>query len=60
VIGQIARYMGWVKQKIAMGSMVEGVIVAKAISQNLRYSIAVIPNVSLFEYEVKFELRPAQ
>jgi endonuclease len=60
VIGQIARYMGWVKQKISMGSMVEGVIVAKAISQNLRYSIAVIPNVSLFEYEVKFELRPAQ
>jgi hypothetical protein len=39
---------------------VRGVIVAKTITENLRYSIAVVPNVSLFEYEVSFALKPAQ
>ena len=58
-IGQLSRYMGWITQTIGRGKLVRGVIVAKSISQNLRYSIAVVPNVSLFEYEVKFELKPA-
>ena len=58
-IGQLSRYMGWVTQTIGRGRSVRGVIVAKSISQNLRYSIAVVPNVSLFEYEVKFELKSA-
>lgn len=58
-IGQLSRYMGWISQTIGRGKTVRGVIVAKGISQNLRYSVAVVPNVSLFEYEVKFELKPA-
>ncbi len=58
-IGQLSRYMGWITHTIGRGKTVRGVIVAKAISQNLRYSVAVVPNVSLFEYEVKFELKPA-
>jgi hypothetical protein len=33
---------------------------SKTISPNLHYSIAVMPNVSLFEYEVKFELKSTQ
>jgi hypothetical protein len=55
-IGQLSRYMGWITQTIGRGKSVRGVIVAKSISQNLRYSIAVVPNVSLFEYEVKATL----
>ncbi len=57
-IGQLSRYMGWVTQTIGRGNRVRGVIVAKSISDNLRYSLTVVPNVSLFEYEVKFELKP--
>jgi hypothetical protein len=38
---------------------VRGVIVAKTISENLRYAVGVIPDVSLFEYEVSFQLKPA-
>jgi endonuclease len=56
-IGQISRYMGWITQTIGRGKGVTGVIVAKTISENLRYSLLVVPNVSLFEYEVKFELK---
>lgn len=56
-IGQLSRYMGWLTQTIGKGKRVTGVIVAKTISENLRYSLLVVPNVSLFEYEVKFELK---
>lgn len=55
-IGQIARYMGWLKKTIAKDKPVRGVIVAKSISDNLRFAIAVVPNLSLFEYEVSFTL----
>jgi hypothetical protein len=58
-IGQLARYMGWVQQTIGTGRKVFGVIVAKSISENLRYAASIVPNVRLFEYEVEFHLRPA-
>lgn len=59
-IGQLARYMGWVRQTIGRGREVNGIIVAKEISDSLRYAVAVVPNVSLFEYEVEFHLKPAE
>ncbi len=55
-IGQLARYMGWVKTHLANGRPVHGVIVAHRISDNLRYAIAAFQDVWLFEYRVKFEL----
>lgn len=58
-IGQLARYMGWIKETIGRGYEVNGIIVAKMIGENLRYSIHAVPNVSLFEYEVEFHLKPA-
>jgi hypothetical protein len=58
-IGQLARYMGWVRQTIGKDRKVNGIIVAKEIAPNLRYAVSVVPNVSLFEYEVEFHLKPA-
>ncbi len=58
-IGQLTRYMGWVRQTIGKDREVNGVIVAKEISDSLHYAVSVVPNVSLFEYEVEFRLRPA-
>jgi endonuclease len=58
-MGQLTRYMGWVRQTIGRDRAVNGVIVAKEISDALRYAVSVVPNVSLFEYEVEFTLRPA-
>jgi endonuclease len=58
-IGQLARYMGWVQQTIGKGREVSGVIVAKSISENLRYAASIVPKVHLFEYEVEFHLKPA-
>ena len=58
-IGQLARYMGWVRKTIGKDREVYGVIVARTISANLRYAVSVVPNVSLFEYGVEFHLRAA-
>lgn len=55
-IGQLSRYIGWVKKNLAKGRMVKGVIVAKSISTNLRHAVVAVPNVSLFEYQVSFNL----
>jgi hypothetical protein len=58
-IGQLMRYMGWVNQTIGKGVNVNGVIVAKEISDNLKYSVLIVPNVSLLEYEISFQLHTA-
>jgi RecB family endonuclease NucS len=58
-IGQLARYMGWVQHTIGRGRNVSGVIVARSISENLRYAASVVPNVHLLEYEIEFHLHSA-
>jgi hypothetical protein len=55
-IGQLTNYMGWVSLNMGRGKRVNGVIVARAISDSLREAIVVVPNVSLFEYRVRFDL----
>lgn len=56
-LGQLARYMGWVKLNLAAGGTVGGVVVAQTIDERLRYAVAVIPDVVLLEYEVEFRVR---
>ena len=56
-IGQLTRYMGWVKHTIGRNTDVNGVIVAKSIDDKLRYAASVIPNVNLLEYEVEFRMK---
>jgi hypothetical protein len=59
VVGQLARYMGWVQQTIGKDRKVYGVIVARSVNRNLRYAASIIPSVRLFEYAVQFSLTPA-
>lgn len=58
VVGQLARYMGWVKENLAEGRAVEGVVLAPAADERLRYAAMVIPGVSLLRYETRFEVFP--
>jgi hypothetical protein len=55
-LGQILRYMGWVKKHLAGSNMVFGIIVASDISEKLRYAATQVPNVRLMEYELKVDL----
>ncbi|QIZ67776.1 endonuclease NucS domain-containing protein [Geobacillus subterraneus] len=58
-IGQIARYMGWVKKNIAKGKNVSGVIVAKKVDDKLKYAASIVPEISLFEYQLNFTIQKA-
>jgi len=57
VVGQILRYMGWVKENLATDQeTVRGIIIAKEKDEKIEYAIKMIPNISLFIYNVSFEL----
>ena len=57
-IGQLLRYMGWVRQNLASGKQVRGIIVASDITEDLKLAASQIENVRLVEYEISFRLRP--
>jgi RecB family endonuclease NucS len=59
-IGQIARYMGWVKANLANGKAVSGVIVSSLADEKLKYAASILPDVTLLEYELKFDVREVQ
>jgi hypothetical protein len=56
-MGQLSRYMGWVKRNLSKSKKVKGVIVAKNVDEKLKYAASIIPDISLFEYELSFKIR---
>jgi restriction system protein len=57
VVGQILRYMGYVKEQIAETEQtVEGVIIALEDDQKLRWALAAVPSISFYRYQVSFKL----
>ena len=60
VVGQAARYMGWIQAHLARpGQAVEGLIVSHETDEQLAYAASAVPGLRLMTYEVTFELRPA-
>ncbi len=59
-MGQLARYMGWVKKNLANGKKVKGIIVAKNVDEKLKYAVECFDGVSLFEYKVSFSVEKAE
>ena len=55
VCGQILRYMGWVKRELAEGKSVRGIVVANSFDERVYYAAEAMPNVSLKQYQVRFE-----
>ncbi|MGH7515824.1 MAG: endonuclease NucS domain-containing protein [Gemmatimonadales bacterium] len=56
-LGQLARYMGWVRANLSSGADVRGAVVARRIDEKLRYAAAAMPGILLLEYEVDFRVR---
>jgi len=57
-VGQLLRYMGWVKENLCdEGQSVRGVIIASNISEDLRLATERIPDIRLMEYQLSFQLR---
>jgi restriction system protein len=57
VVGQILRYMGYVKEELLdPGQEVEGVIIALEDDKKLRLAIKIVPSITFFRYELNFKL----
>lgn len=59
-LGQLLRYMGWVKKHLANGKEVVGIIVANKMDTKIKYAVSMIPEVSLWEYEMNFLLNKVE
>ena len=55
-VGQLTRYMGWIKDK-KKDSGVKGVIICGEYDKKLDYALKMVPNVEIFLYQVDFKLR---
>lgn len=57
VVGQILRYMGYVKEQIAeTDQSVEGAIIALDDDQKLRWALSAVPNIAFYRYQISFKL----
>ena len=57
-IGQILRYISWVRENIASpGQNVRGIIIASEVDDALRYAARDLPNVTVKTYSVSFSLK---
>jgi len=60
VVGQILRYMGWVRQHLAEpGEEVHGLVIARTGDLALQYAISAVAELRFMTYEVEFKLIPA-
>lgn len=57
-VGQVSRYMGWVKQHLARTSNVHGVIVARQFDKKLKYAVAANPAISVAYYRLELHIVP--
>jgi len=56
-VGQILRYISWVKENLAKPEQkVRGIIIAKEVDEVLRYAVKGLDNVSVLTYKVDFKL----
>ncbi len=57
VVGQVLRYMGFIKEQIAEPDQaVEGAIIALERDEKLRWAIASIPHIAFYRYQINFKL----
>lgn len=58
VIGQLMRYMGWIKLNLAEnGQKVRGAIVAREITKDLILACSLVPGITLLEYQLALSLK---
>lgn len=57
VVGQLLRYMGYVKEELAEPEQtVEGVVIGLEDDQKLRWAIAPVPSIKFYRYQISFKL----
>jgi RecB family endonuclease NucS len=56
VVGQISRYIGWIKKNLADNGDVAGLILSHERDEALKYAVYANPNLSLRYFRLKLEL----
>ena len=57
VVGQIQRYMGYVKEELLEpGQVVKGLIIGKEDDLRLRRALSVCQNIEFYKYKIDFKL----
>lgn len=56
VVGQILRYMTWIRENLAKENIVKGVVIVLETDDKLIYSLKSLTDVSLYTYKVDFKL----
>lgn len=60
VVGQILRYMGYVKEELAEeGQKIRGAIIAMEDDPRIRRALSMVPNIDFYRYQISFKLRKA-
>ncbi|KKP77550.1 MAG: GTPase subunit of restriction endonuclease-like protein [candidate division WS6 bacterium GW2011_GWF1_35_23] len=54
-VGQLARYMGWVKEKL-VDNDVRGIIIAGGFDKRLNYAVKMFPQIQIYTYLIDFKL----
>jgi predicted RNA-binding protein len=58
-VGQILRYMGWVRENLAqVGQNTRGIIIAQEVDDGLKYAVKGLKDVSVLTHRVDFQLLP--
>ena len=55
--GQIARYLGWVRENLAKEKDAYGLLIAHSASEELKYAIKALKNCRFATYKVTFEIK---
>lgn len=57
VVGQVLRYMGFVKEQVAEeDQVVEGAIIALEDDPKMRWALVAVPSISFYRYQISFKL----
>jgi len=60
-VGQVLRYMGWVRENIATeGQKVKGVIICRNIDDALKYAVKNLSDITVLTYQVTFALNEVE
>ena len=58
VVGQLLRYVSWVRKELANpGQKVRGIVLCRNMTEDLRLACAGVPSVELFEYQLSVTVK---
>ncbi|HDP97806.1 MAG TPA: DUF1016 family protein [bacterium] len=56
VVGQVLRYMGWVRKELANGQKVKGLVIVPDVDKKLEFSLSDQKDINLMTYKIDFKL----